>query len=154
MEVPTRSEADGLRMGEERTLCVLPLFHIYSLTVVMLLGFRMGYELVRPPALRGGGCGARHRPQEDHRLSRRADDACGDPQLCPASSKMDFSSLRFCGSGGAPLPIAVKEQWDGLIGRPIVEGWGMTETSPIGTFTPRDARYGPVPAAFPIPAPR
>ena len=44
----TRSETP-LREGEERTLCILPLFHIYSLTVVMLLGFRLGAELVIHP---------------------------------------------------------------------------------------------------------
>ena len=49
MEVMTRSGADLLRVGEERFLCILPLFHIYSLTVVMLLGFRLGAELVLHP---------------------------------------------------------------------------------------------------------
>ena len=47
-EVMTRGE-HGLRVGEERVLCILPLFHIYSLTVVMLLGFRLGTELVLHP---------------------------------------------------------------------------------------------------------
>ena len=47
-EVMTRGE-QGLRVGEERVLCILPLFHIYSLTVVMLLGFRLGAELVLHP---------------------------------------------------------------------------------------------------------
>ena len=49
MEVMTRSGPDSLRVGEERFLCILPLFHIYSLTVVMLLGFRLGAELVLHP---------------------------------------------------------------------------------------------------------
>src|SRR5205807_9877690 len=69
----------------------------------------------------------------------------------PGVEKMDFSSLRLCASGGAPLPIAVKERWDRVIGCPIFEGWGMTETSPIGTFTPRDALFRPGSCGLPYP---
>jgi long-chain acyl-CoA synthetase len=52
---------------------------------------------------------------------------------------MDFSSLRFCNSGGAPLPVAVQERFEKVVGCRLTEGWGMTETAPLGTFTPRDA---------------
>jgi len=56
----------------------------------------------------------------------------------PGVEAMDFSSLRLCASGGAPLPVAVQERFEKLVGRRLTEGWGMTETSPIGTFTPRE----------------
>ena len=48
-EVLFRSEENTLREGEERFLCILPMFHIYSLVVVMLLGFSMGSELIVHP---------------------------------------------------------------------------------------------------------
>jgi long-chain acyl-CoA synthetase len=51
---------------------------------------------------------------------------------------MDFSALRLCGSGGAPLPVAVQDRFESVIGCTLNEGWGMTETSPVGTFNPRD----------------
>ncbi len=76
MEVMTRSGADSLRVGEERFLCILPLFHIYSLTVVMLLGFRLGGGARPASAFRSGRRGQGHRRQEDHRLHGRADHAC------------------------------------------------------------------------------
>jgi long-chain acyl-CoA synthetase len=52
--------------------------------------------------------------------------------------RMDFSALRLCGSGGAPLPVAVQDRFESVIGCTLNEGWGMTETSPVGTFNPRD----------------
>ena len=55
METATRSEPPALREGEERILCVLPLFHIYSLSVVLLLGFRLGAEIVLHPRFDAGG---------------------------------------------------------------------------------------------------
>ena len=146
-EVFTRSEENPLREGEERVLCILPLFHIFSLTVVMLLGFSMGNELVLHPRFDPAAAA------RDIGL-KKITVYLGVPTMhvailgLPEVDKMDFSSLRLCASGGAPLPIAVKERWDSVIGCTILEGWGMTETSPIGTFTPRDAHSGRVPAAF------
>ncbi len=69
----------------------------------------------------------------------------------PDIGAIDFSSLRLCASGGAPLPVAVKERWDSVVGCAIFEGWGMTETSPIGTFTPRDAQFRPGSCGIPYP---
>ncbi len=137
-EVMTRSE-DGLRVGEERVLCVLPLFHIYSLTVVMLLGFRLGAELVLHP---------RFDPAAAVRdiVERKITVYMGVPTMhvailsVPGLEKMDFSSLRLCASGGAPLPVAVQERFESVVGCKLTEGWGMTETAPIGTFTPRQGQ--------------
>jgi long-chain acyl-CoA synthetase len=135
-EVMTHSE-DGLRVGEERFLCVLPLFHIYSLTVVMLLGFRLGAELVLHP---------RFDPAAALKdiVEKKITVYLGVPTMhvallsVPGVEAMNFSSLRLCGSGGAPLPVAVQERFEKVIGCKLGEGWGMTETSPIGTFTPRE----------------
>jgi len=135
-EVMTRSE-EGLRVGEERVLCVLPLFHIYSLTVVMLLGFRLGAELVLHPRFDAEAA------LKDI-VEKKITVYLGVPTMhvallsVPGVEKMDFSSLRLCGSGGAPLPVAVQERFEKVVGRKLGEGWGMTETSPIGTFTPRE----------------
>jgi long-chain acyl-CoA synthetase len=54
----------------------------------------------------------------------------------PAIKDFDLSSLKFCNSGGAPLPAEVLLQFQSLTGCTLLEGWGMTETSPTGTFTP------------------
>jgi long-chain acyl-CoA synthetase len=135
-EVMTRGE-HGLRVGEERVLCILPLFHIYSLTVVMLLGFRLGTELVLHP---------RFDPAAAVKdiVEKKITVYMGVPTMhvailgVPEIETMDFSSLRLCGSGGAPLPVAVQERFESVIRCQLNEGWGMTETAPVGTFNPRE----------------
>ena len=54
----------------------------------------------------------------------------------PDTPKHSLRSLKYCGSGGAPLPIEVGQRYTEITGCPVSEGWGMTETSPTGTFTP------------------
>jgi long-chain acyl-CoA synthetase len=149
-EVFTRSGPDSLREGEERFLCILPLFHIFSLSVVLMLGFRLGAELVLHPRFDPAAAA------RDITL-KKITVYLGVPTMhvailtLPDVEKMDFSSLRLCGSGGAPLPAAVKERFDSVVGCPLGEGWGMTETSPIGTFTPRDGPTRPGSCGIPYP---
>ena len=149
-EVFTRSGPDSLREGEERFLCILPLFHIFSLSVVLMLGFRLGAELVLHPRFDPAAAA------RDVAL-KKITVYLGVPTMhvailtLPDVEKMDFSSLRLCGSGGAPLPAAVKERFDSVVGCPLGEGWGMTETSPIGTFTPRDGPTKPGSCGIPYP---
>jgi long-chain acyl-CoA synthetase len=151
METATRTDPPSMIEGEERTLCVLPLFHIYGLSAVMLLGLRMGAELVLhprfdPPAV-----------AKDIAL-KKITIFPGVPTMhvallnLPGVEKYDFSSLKFCASGGAPLPVAVQQKFQGLAGCRLTEGWGMSETSPVGTFTPRDA--APRPGSCGVPMPR
>jgi long-chain acyl-CoA synthetase len=151
METATRTDPPAMRQGEERTLVVLPLFHIYGLSAVMILAMRLGAELVLHP---------RFDP-----LSVAKDIAEKKITLFPGVptmyvallnlsgiEKFDLSSLRHCGSGGASLPVAVQRQFQSLAGLRLTEGWGMSETSPVGTFTPR---AGPIkPGSCGIPAPR
>jgi long-chain acyl-CoA synthetase len=148
-EVMTRGE-QGLRAGEERVLCILPLFHIYSLTVVMLLGFRLGAELVLHP---------RFDPAAAVKdiVEKKITVYLGVPTMhvailsVPGVENMDFSSLRLCGSGGAPLPVAVQERFESIIKRQLNEGWGMTETAPLGTFNPRGGTRKPGSCGLPYP---
>lgn len=121
--------------GQERLLAVLPLFHIYALTVDMLFGLRMGAEIVLHTrfdvdAVVKGLAG------------KKITVFPGVPTMYtaiihyPAIKEYDLSCLKFCNSGGAPLPAEVLQQFQSLTGCTLLEGWGMTETSPTGTFTP------------------
>ena len=142
-----------LHEGEERILAVLPLFHIYALTVNMLLGIRLGAETV---------IHLRFDPEAAVK-EIAAKKLSGFPAVptmfaailgVPGVEKYDLKSLKFCGSGGAPLPVELHHKFQELTGCPLVEGWGMTETSPVGTFTPivgmrKDGSCGmPVPGAM------
>jgi long-chain acyl-CoA synthetase len=59
----------------------------------------------------------------------------------PKVKSHDLSSLRFCLSGGAALPVEVKQQFEAITGCKVVEGYGLSETSPVVTCNPLE---GPV----------
>jgi long-chain acyl-CoA synthetase len=150
VETSSRSETSILREGEERVLCILPLFHIYALTVVMLLGFRIGAELILHP---------RFDPAAAVKdiATKKVTIYAGVPTMhvailnLPGVENMDLTSLKTCGSGGAPLPRAVQEAFQRLTNCRLTEGWGMSETSPTGTFTPRAGPVKPGSCGVPVP---
>jgi long-chain acyl-CoA synthetase len=118
--------------ARERVIAVLPLFHIYCLTTVLLRHLRLGNEIL-----------LRQRFDVATTLhdieAKRATHFPGVPTMwialstTPDLEARDFSSLRYCGSGGAPLPVEVANRFEQLTGHRLVGGWGMTETSPAGT---------------------
>ena len=124
-----------LTEGAERVLVVLPLFHIYALTVNLLYGVRLGALLVLHARF---DVDAVITDLIDKKISLFA----GVPTMYMAMSAHprviagELKSLQFCGSGGAPLPVEVANRFVELTGCKLNEGWGMTETSPTGTFTP------------------
>lgn len=131
----TSGEPPVLEEGQERVLAVLPLFHIYALTVNMLFGIRMGAELILHAKF---DVDAVVRDLSAKKVTVFP----GVPTMYtaivnfPGIANYDLSSLKFCGSGGAPLPVEINQKFQHLTGCCLVEGWGMTETSPTGTFTP------------------
>jgi long-chain acyl-CoA synthetase len=124
-----------LEAGQERVLVVLPLFHIYALSACMLFGVLIGAELVLHARF---DVDAAVREMANKRITVFP----GVPTMYtavlhhPGIGRFDLRSLKHCGSGGAPLPLEVQQQFERLTGCVISEGWGMTETSPTGTFTP------------------
>src|SRR6185295_12263004 len=122
--------------GEDRVICVLPLFHIFALTSVLLRSLAEGNEVLL-------------RPRFDVETTlndievKRATVFAGVPTMwialanTPDIDKRDFSSLRYAASGGAALPVDVAERFEKLTGQRLGGGWGMTETSPAGTGLPR-----------------
>ena len=133
----------------ERVMCVLPLFHIYGLGVVLLRGLDVGAEILLKP---------RFDAEEIVRdiETKRVAVFPGVPTMwialtaMPGIEKRDLSSLRLCGSGGAPLAVEVAQRFERLTGLPMHGGWGMTETSPAGTNQPL---RGGKPGAIGVPMP-
>jgi long-chain acyl-CoA synthetase len=134
----------------DRVLMVLPLFHIYGLTSVMLRHVASGNELL-----------LRSRFDIDAALHdievNRVTVFPGVPTMWialvnhPAIEKRDLSSLRACGSGGAPLPVEIAERFRRLSGLRLTSGWGMTETAPAGTGAPLHAPERPGSIGIPLP---
>ncbi|WP_169567392.1 long-chain-fatty-acid--CoA ligase [Sneathiella limimaris] len=136
--------------GSERVMCVLPLFHIYALTVNMNFGIDGGAELILHPKFELDAV------MKD--LDKKKPTVFpGVPTMYmaianhPEVSKYDLSSLKFCASGGAPLPVEVQDHFQRVTGCRLLEGWGMTETSPAGTSTPMTEKRVAGAAGVPVP---
>jgi long-chain acyl-CoA synthetase len=130
---PGRAERNAI----ERVICVLPLFHIYSLTVVLLSSILRGHLI------------SMHQRFDVEAVMRdievkRATVFPGVPTMwiaiaaLPDLDKRDLSSLVIAGSGGAPLPVEVARILERRVGMKLKSGWGMTETSSPGTAHPKD----------------
>ena len=128
---PARLERNAI----ERVICVLPLFHIYALTVVMLLAIRLGNLI------------SLHQRFDVEAVMRdievkRATVFPGVPTMwiaiasLPDLESRDLSSLVSCGSGGAPLPVEVAKIFERKTNMKLKSGWGMTETCSPGTAHP------------------
>jgi long-chain acyl-CoA synthetase len=143
---------DGERLapGEQRVIGVLPLFHIYALTTVLLRHLADGNEVLLHPRF---DAGAVLRDIEQHRVTLMT----GVPTMWiallnhPAAARTDFSSLHACVSGGAPLPFEVGQKVERLFGQRLRIGWGMTETSPAGTRVPVGVASRPGVIGVPLP---
>jgi long-chain acyl-CoA synthetase len=130
---PTRDKRNTV----ERVICVLPLFHIYALTVVLLGSMRRGNLI------------SLHQRFDVEAVMRdieikRATYFPGVPTMwiaiaaLPDLDKRDFSSLYTAASGGAPLPVEVANILDRKVGMKLKSGWGMTETCSPGTAHPSE----------------
>ena len=134
----------------DRIIGVLPLFHIYALTGVLLRSLSAGAEILLRPRFDIPTTLA----DIEH---KRATIFPGVPTMwialagLPDLDKRDFSSLRFAGSGGAPLPAEIAVRIEAATGCRLGGGWGMTETSPIGALIPQDVSYKPGLIGLPVP---
>jgi long-chain acyl-CoA synthetase len=118
--------------GAERVLCVLPLFHVYGLSAVMLLCLKRRAELVLHMRFDAG------RVLAD--IEAKGITAFpGVPTMWialanhPDLTRRDLSKLLRCSSGGAPLPNEIGRRLEELLGLRLAGGWGMTETASAGT---------------------
>lgn len=143
-------DAPLFEIGAERILAVLPLFHIYALSVNMLLGITIAARLVLQPKFE---VEVALRTLTDARITFFP----GVPTMYaglinhPAMAEADLTSLKFCGTGGAPLPVELAEQFLRLTGCRLTEGWGMTETTATGTFTPARGPFRAGSCGLPVP---
>jgi long-chain acyl-CoA synthetase len=121
----------------ERVICVLPLFHIYALTVILLRSLEAG-DLI-----------SLHQRFEVEAVMRdievkRATVFPGVPTMwiaiaaLPDLESRDLSSLALAGSGGAPLPVEVARIFERKTKMKLKSGWGMTETCSPGTGHPAE----------------
>jgi long-chain acyl-CoA synthetase len=146
----TKGEPPVLAPGEERCLLVLPLFHIYALTSCMLLCVRLGAEMVLHPRFDLEAV-VKDIAAKKITIFMGVPTMFSAMLMYPGLADVDLSSLKFCGSGGAPLPLEVQQRFQAVAGCTLDEGWGMTETSPAGTFTPMHGQRKEGSCGIPVP---
>lgn len=121
-------------------LCALPLFHSFGQTCIQNAMLFHGAAFV---------CMPRWNADEALQLMERESVThfAGVPTMyfsllqSPEAGRCQLPRLRFCNSGGAPMPVEVMQEFDGRFGVQVLEGYGLTETSPVATFhTPEFAR--------------
>ncbi len=141
------------REGEEVLLAVLPFFHVFAMTVAMNLGILIGATIVVVP---------RFELKQIVRLIH-----CKKPTLFPAVPTIyaaisnfrrlgdyDMSSVKYCFSGGAGLPMDVKRAFEVVTGCVIAEGYGLTESSPVATCNPLEGVNKAGSIGLPLPGTR
>lgn len=146
-----RAWVPGLEEGRETFYGVLPLFHAYGMTLCLTFAMSLGARLVLFPTFD---------------VSLIADAARTSPptflpavppiyeQLARASSRgtIDLTTVRFAISGAMSLPVTTVERWEEATGGLLVEGYGMTETSPVALGNPIGPTRRPGTVGVPFPS--
>ena len=142
--------APELEDGKEIIMGILPLFHVFAMTTVMNFGIARAAELILIP---------KFEMKDGLKIidSKKPTVMPGVPTLYTGMinfkdlAKFDLSSLKFCISGGAPLPVEIKRDFEKLAGCKLVEGYGLSETAPVATcnLTSGAVKEGSIGVPFP-----
>lgn len=146
-----RTWVPSLQPGKEKMLLALPAFHVYGMTVGMLICVRMAGELVMALDPRNTA----------HILELIVHERVSVYPAVPAMyigilnhpkvAQYNLRSVRVCLSGGSPLPAEVAARFGEMTGGRLVEGYGMSESSPLSAGNPvfGETRVGSVGLPFP-----
>ncbi|HEU0118523.1 MAG TPA: long-chain fatty acid--CoA ligase [Alphaproteobacteria bacterium] len=139
-----------VEMGQEKMLGVLPFFHVFAMTVVMNLTVLIGGAIIMLPRF--------ELAQVVKVIHKKR------PTLFPAVPTIytainhykklahyNLRCIKYCFSGGAPLPAEVKRDFERLTGCVLVEGYGLSETSPVTHGNPLEGENKTGSIGLPVP---
>ncbi len=128
--------------NNQKVMGILPMFHIFGLTCVMLFGIKQGLNQLLLP---------KFEPQEVMDLVKENSPVMfsGVPTMYMALNaggadltEYGFGKVRTYNSGGSALPVPLKRAFEEKVGRPLFEGYGLSEASPVTHFNPPFAGEG------------
>ncbi|MEJ0009362.1 MAG: long-chain fatty acid--CoA ligase [Alphaproteobacteria bacterium] len=126
--------------GGETLLAIIPFFHVFAMTVAMNMAIASGYRIIIHPRFE-----LKHVLSDiDHKkptLLPGVSTLYATINNAPTLRKYDLSSIKVCVSGGGPLPLEVKDNFEQLTGCKLVEGYGLTEASPVTSCSPLSGEY-------------
>jgi long-chain acyl-CoA synthetase len=135
-----------------KVVCALPLYHIFALTICYMMGARLGMTnllIPNPRDVRGLVTTLRdHRVNMFPAVNTLFNTLAHDPEF----AKLDFSGLVVSNGGGMAVQQATAQKWLQVTGCPIVEGYGLSETSPVATSNRLDLQAFTGTIGMPIPS--
>ncbi|MEZ0226956.1 MAG: long-chain fatty acid--CoA ligase [Alphaproteobacteria bacterium] len=140
-----------LRYGEDSIIGVLPLFHVFAMTVVMNCSIYAGLKILLFPKFDVNevmDAIKKHRPTLFPAVPAVFNAIANAPNV----GEYDFSSLRFCITGGAPMAADIQRLFEEKTNsRALAEGYGLTEAAPGCTFNPPVGKKKPGSVGQPVP---
>ncbi len=141
-----------LQYGGEKILGAIPFFHVYGMSVAMLFSIYTGAELIVTPDPRQTDLVLEILQREKVTMYP------GIPTMYtaiinhPKVDDADLSSIRACLSGGMSLPGEIQRRFEQITGGKLVEGYGLTETSPVACANPINGMRKEGSIGFPVPS--
>ncbi|MES2150884.1 MAG: long-chain fatty acid--CoA ligase [Pseudomonadota bacterium] len=144
---------DTLPKGEQlQFVCALPLYHIYALTVCSLMATRLGGMNLLIPNPRDMPGFVKELAKYRINIFPAVNTLYNGLLNNADFAGLDFSSYRVCNGGGMAVQQAVADRWLKLTGCPIIEGYGLSETSPVATANRCDIKEFTGTIGLPLPS--
>ena len=131
---------------QDRLLLAVPLFHCYGQNALLNSGFNVGATMVLQ---QGFDLQQSRQLIREHRITKLFGVPTTFHLMLDACEAAELSSIEYCFSAAATLPIQVSHQWVEKFGMPIYEGYGLTETSPFASYNHR-LKYVPGSLGTPV----
>ena len=135
---------------QDVVMAVLPLFHSYGMTATLGFALASGAACILVPKFDPKEILkliAKHRPTSFPGVPTIYTALLNDPEI----AKYNLKSIEFCVSGAAPLPVELLHKFESITGASILEGYGLTETSPVTHGNPLNGRRKPGSVGLPYP---
>lgn len=136
--------------GNERFLAALPFFHVFAMTVILLVGMEYGAEIIMMPRFDLKDC-LKNIDKKKPTFFPAVPTIYTAINNAPNVRDYDLTSIKLCISGGAPLPVEVKKSFEDMTKCVVVEGYGLSETSPVACTNPTEGVNKPGSVGLPLP---